>query len=305
MNSQKRLVSLLVVLFLMGYATSKYWVDLAVDRRRDKYDIRMLPSPKTARFIALGFEPVLADVYWIEGLNYFGGELVNKNRTYQYLDSYVDLIQSLDPYFTTFYEWASTVFIYNALPITRDNVRKAIKYANAGINNLDKIHRYSAQMIIKNAFNFGLEIHDHKRAVDYFEFAGRSFVDQRDMLLVGSSYALYGKDPARALAMRLEYLGHIGFEAQQKDQIIYALRVLSSNKTHERTGEFMRALRLKMETEDDIRKIVEARLNDSPMLQRIALAPQEFTSDKRIDNILNIDFSRTWMPADLLALVSI
>lgn len=303
MNSPKRLMVLLIALFLTGYACTKYWVDLTVEKRRGKYDIRILPSPKTARFAAMGFEPVLADVYWIEGLNYFGSELMNKARTYKYMTQYVDLIQSLDPYFTTFYEWASTVFIYNGLPITNDSIRNAVKYANNGIRNLDKIHRYNDGMIVKNGFNFGLELHDNARAVEYFVLAGRSFASRRDMLLVASAYALYDKDTKLALDLRLEYLGHIAFEAQEREQLLYALRVLSSNKTHERTGEFMRALRLKMETDEDVKKLVEARLNDSPMLQKVALAPQEFSYDKRIENVLNIDFSRTWMPPDLLALV--
>lgn len=305
MNSRNRLMAFVIALFLTGYGTTKYYVDLSVAKRRGKYDIRMLPSPKTANFLSLGYQPTFADVYWIEGLNYFGGELTKKNRNYQYLDNYIDLIQSLDPYFMTFYEWASTVFIYNGLPITRDSIRKAVKYANNGILNLQKVHRFSPQMMIKNAFNFGLELKDFKTAIDYFVLAGRSFAEHRDMLLVASTYAIYDKNYKLALDLRLEYLGHIAFEAQQKDQLIYALQVLSSNKTHERTGEFVRALRLKMESDEDVRKLVEARLNDSPMFQQSTTLSQEFGADQRIQNVLNIDFQRTWMPADLLALVSI
>lgn len=300
-----RIVCLLIALFLVGYAATKYYVDISVTKRRGKYDIRMLPSPRTARFLAIGFEPVLADVYWIEGLNYFGGELGNKNRNYKYLDSYIDLIQNLDPNFTTFYDWASTVFIYNGLPITRENVRLAVKYANSGIRNLNKVHRFSAPMIVKNAFNFGLEIHDFKTAVEYFAFAGRTFSDQRDMLLVGSSYALYADNPMLAQDLRLEYLGHIAFEAQHREQLIYALQILSTQKATERSGEFVRALRLKMETDEDVRKLVETRLKENPMMSGVAISSSDFTADKRLENVLKINFDRTWMPADLLALVSI
>lgn len=294
----------LIALLLCAYGGAKYLVDKRVALRKDKFDIRMLPTPQTARFMAVGFEAALADVYWIEGLNYFGGELTNKNRTYKYMESYVDLIEGLDPNFATFYEWASTIFIYNALPITRDQVRKAVKYANSGIVNLDKIHRYNAQTIIKNAFNFALELHDNKTALEYFTFAGRSFEDQRDMLLVGSSYALYDNNLSESTNLRLEYLAYIAFQAQSRDQLLYALRLLSSNKTQNKTGDFLRALRLKMETDEDVKKIVAARLKDSPMMEKMILAPQEFMLDKRIQNIVNIDFTRTWMPPDLLTLVS-
>lgn len=305
MKISNSIAALLIVLLLTGYGATKYRVDRRMKERKAELDIRYLPSKEMAKVLSFGFEPAGADLYWIEGLNYFGSELINKKRTYQYLGAYIDLIAALDPNFAMFYDWASTTFIYNGQEITRKNIRNAVKYANLGIENLNKVHRFNHQMMIKNAFNFALEMQAYKESIDYFLMAARSFPEQRDMLLVASTYALHAKNPKLSVDLKLEYLGYIAFEAQVKEQLLYALKVLSSTKTHERTGEFVRALRLKMESEEDVRKIVEARLKDSPLIQGVALANQEFSYDPKIKNVLSIDFSRTWMPPEMLVLFSI
>ena len=298
-------LAIFIVFLLVGYGFIKSKLDERVKQREDQSDFRLLPSSDTAKILAFGFKPALADFFWIQGINYFGYELGNKNRKYTYLKDYCDLILNLDPDFGIFYEWAGTAFIYNGLPVNKEAVQTSTHYVNLGIQNFAKINRYLPQLITKGAFNLALEERDFKGSIPYFELLARSFPDKRDYFLVGSTYALYAKDPQTSTDLKLEYFGNIAFEAQNKQQLRSALQMLASNKLNEKTGEFVRAMRLQMETEEDIRKIVEQRLKENPILQGVMLSQDDFSTDIRIKNTLAINLDRTWLPPDMYVLFSL
>ncbi|MDB5038383.1 MAG: hypothetical protein JWQ35_1911 [Bacteriovoracaceae bacterium] len=296
------MITLLIVL-IIGSVLIKQRLDQS-RANRAAVDIRYLPEPQVANVLAFGFREALADFYWIDAINYFGEQLLNKGRTYKYLKSYTELIFNLDPHFAYFYDWAATAFIYNAAPVTRENVINSISYINYGIQKFNEIYRYDRNMIVKGAFNYAIETTVVKNALAYFALAARSFRSERGMLLVASSYAHSQNLPAVAAALKLEYFGTIAFEAQSKSELTYALQVLSSSRMNVEAGEFVKALRIKMESEEDVRKIVEKRLEENP-LQKKNPTSNSLPVDPRIENTLQIELSRTWMPADMLALFSL
>ncbi|MBN8554705.1 MAG: hypothetical protein J0L93_04600 [Deltaproteobacteria bacterium] len=294
-----------IVFLLVGYGITKSKLDERVKHREDQSDFRLLPSPETAKILAFGFKPALADFFWIQGINYFGYELGNKNRKYTYIDDYCDLLLNLDPYFKVFYEWAGTAFIYNGLPVTPKAVEESIHFVDKGIQNLAKINRYLPSLITKGAFNFALERKDFIGSIPYFQLLARSFPDQIQYFLVASTYALYANRPEISNELKLEYFGNLAFQVQHRQELLKALQMLASTKLHEKTSEFVRAMRLQMETEEDVRKIVEQRLQDSPILKGVLLAPDTLTNDIRLKNILSINFDRTWLPPEMHVLFSL
>ena len=294
-----------IIITLFAYTGSKHLVDQRMTARKLDVDIRYLPSPKILNLISIGYKPAFADMFWIEALNYFGAQLSSKTRTYQYLSSYIDLILPLDPLFTMFYEWAATVFIYNALPITKESVSKSTTYANIGIQNLAKEGRYSFNVISKAAFNYALEAQDYKNSIPYFEMAGRVFPDRRDMLLIGATYASNAGEDQISAEMKMEYLGFIAFEAQQKEQLIYAMQIITSNRFNKDAGNIVKSFRLNMEKDEDIKKIVEQRLNTNPVFRQESAKNFEFSDNPRLQKILNVDFQRNWLPPDLHLLLSL
>lgn len=276
-----------------------------MEERKLELDIRYLPSPETLKFVSIGFKPALADAVWIEALNYFGGELLNKKRTYQYLVQYLDPVFVLDPLFAMLYEWAGTVFIYNALPITKESVSKSTYYANLGIQNLAKEGRYSFNIISKGAFNFALEAHDYEHAIPYFEMAGRAFPDRRDMLLVGSSYAANAGLEDVATNLKMEYLGFAAFEAQTKQELIYAMQVITSNRFNKQATNLIRSFRVQMEKDEDIKKLIELRLEANPIFQTSQNLNSSLSTNIQLQKVLAVDFQRNWLPPDLHLLLSI
>jgi len=293
------------VIFL-GYGLTKSRVDSRIKARQDAGVIRYLPSPALAEVLSFGFQNAVADIYWIEAINYFGAELGRKNRTLEYLKNFCDLIFKLDAYFMAFYEWAATAFIYNGLDVTHERIFESQRYINLGIQNMAKVHRYDSAMIVKGAFNYALELQAHRQSLPYFLLAARSFYQSRDMLLVASTYATYANELDIADQLKLEYLGHLAFESTNKNEIINAIQILSAPGFNSRSEEFFVSLRARMEKEDDVKKIVETRLKNRPTeLQNINASPSDFLKDTKVENILSVDFTRTWLRPELHVLTSL
>ncbi len=304
---RKRKIKWIGTVLVLGllYLFSKNLVDARMEARKDTADIRYLPRASTLKFLYFGFEQAMADVAWIEAINYFGSELVRKNRNYQYLRSYCELIMHLDPLFKIFYEWAGTVFIYNALPIDEKAIISSTNYVNFGIRSFHQYRRYDLQTILKGAFNYALEAKNYLASVPYFEMAARIFPDQRDMFLVGASYAQVANDMERSNALKLEYLGNIAFEATNRDQLLYAIRILSSASFNLQNANIISSLRTKLETDEEIKKLVANRLKEQPLLRETTADQTTWVNNQKMERVLRVDFSKTWMPTELNVLLSL
>lgn len=290
---------------LAGYSLVKTRIDHRVQERLAEHDIRYLPSPTQARIMSFGFREALADLYWIEAINYFGGQLLNKERDYKYLQQYADLILHLDPYFTIFYDWAATAFIYDGMDIDRQSIVFATRYINEGIKNLHSVRRYNYSILTKGAFNYALEAQEFMKSIPYFEMAGRIFPEHRDQLIIASTYATYANDLKRSIELKEEYLGYMAFEATEREEIEYAIQMLSSPGLNQSATQFIRSLRLQLEQDEEMREIVEKRLQQNPMLQQAMLAPTDFSTNPQIDRVLEVSMERTWLPPELHILFSL
>jgi hypothetical protein len=304
LNKKILLIASLMLSIVLG-VIFKLQVDLTV-KSREEVDVRYLPSPALASVLSFGFKDALADIYWIQGINYFGEQLQNKRRSYQYLKAYVDLILKLDPLFEQFYNWAATAFVYNGLPsITRENVINSIRYANLGIINLHEKHRYDRDILVKPGFNYAIETENRVASIPYFKWAALSFPEDRNLLLVASAYAHAHGDQVLAADLKLEFFGQIAFEAERKEDIVYALRVATSPRMNIQAAEFVRALRVKMETDEETRKLVASQLEQKSFNLTAKSNISPLPADPRIENILNVDISRTWLKPEMLLLFSL
>lgn len=303
---KKWTLAIFLCLFLGAYALVKSRVDARMTERRALgIDIRYLPTPRVASILSLGYKPAVADIYWIEAINYFGSELGNKNRTIQYLEPYANIILALDPLFTVFYDFIATSFIYSGLPITPERVAQSQRFVDAGIRNLFEKGRYDSNLIVKGAFNYGLELGEHEKSLDYFELVARAFPHQRHMLLVGSSYANYAKEYQRGAQQKLEYLSYITFEADSQDQIFEALSILTSQSFNAHSVEYIQTLRLQLEKDERVQKLISERMRNLGGQRNIPAESQDLSRDERFSNLLKVDISRNWMPPDLHVLVSL
>lgn len=302
---------ILSILLLGGYIASKNELDTMLHSREFEQDVRYLPSAEAARFIAAGFDEALADFYWISSLNYFGTEFSKmgkeKKSNYAYLKPYTQLISSLDPFFTFFYDWGATAFIYNGLPIVRERLIEAIRISNRGIQKLNEIERYDGSLIQKGAFNYALDAQVYAPSVAYFTLLARAIPERRDMLLVGSAYAKHSGQEHLSNQLREEFLGYQIFESKTKEQLSYALKTVLSSAFTQQALNFAKAIRIEMEKDEVLKKVVERKLKENP---RIHAAYENSKSnqapiDVKLKIFQKIDLSKNWLPPEMHLLFAV
>jgi hypothetical protein len=62
----------------------------------------LLPDSKTAKATSTGFKNLVADLYWLQAIQYIGGNAVSAEYK-KYLFVILDLITDLNPYFESPY----------------------------------------------------------------------------------------------------------------------------------------------------------------------------------------------------------
>ncbi|HKA14482.1 MAG TPA: hypothetical protein VKH41_05655, partial [Myxococcota bacterium] len=122
-----------------------------------------VPTPARARALAFGFEPVIADYYWIQALELVGNtdKVAERNEI---VGEVVDLVTGLDP-------WADHPYRFAALWLTGsfDEVKHANRLLEKGIayHPLDWRNRFYL------GYNLFFYLEDNARAADELERAMR------------------------------------------------------------------------------------------------------------------------------------
>lgn len=278
-------------------------MDERVKERLLSTNVRYIPSPDMAAVLSMGFKPAISDLFWIEALNYYGTQVHEKTFDYRYLDAYVDVILNLDELFAYFYNWSSTVYIYNGLPISVEGVKKAIDVANRGIINLADRGRYDRVLTQKAAYNYALDASYYPPSIEYFKLLGRSFQDQRDMLLIAATYARYSGDYDLEHTLREEYLAYIAFETLEQTELEQAYRLVISSALVAKSTQFVEELRLGLEKDPTLRKLVSERLKEKP----VNVNPNAYKRFKvetsvgksKVVKLLSTTTQKNWIPPEL------
>jgi hypothetical protein len=101
---------------------------------RQEQALLYVRSGAAMRRVALSFDALLADVYWIRALQHYGGERLTRDRprTYDLLYPLLDLTTSLDPYFTVAYRYGA-IFLSEPPPGGPGRPDQAIALLRKGI----------------------------------------------------------------------------------------------------------------------------------------------------------------------------
>ena len=133
-----------------------------------------LPPNDVLKFMALGHRTFMADMLFVRANLYFGVHLFS-DRTFPWLDRYVEAIIAMDPDNPKIYEWASQVVKYGQL-ISPEVIAKSIRYSELGIKRFPDDWRFYRDI----GFNllFETKMSDAKarkeqlaRALPYFRVA--------------------------------------------------------------------------------------------------------------------------------------
>ena len=135
------LASLIVILFLAGSA----WLIRQIDQVRTGAtleEVVYISSPKFVKRASLGYDALLADIYWTRAVQYFGGQHRSGGGRYELLWPLLNITTQLDPHLFPAYEFGST-FLSAQPPNGAGTPEKAIELVEYGIrNNSDDWHLY-------------------------------------------------------------------------------------------------------------------------------------------------------------------
>ena len=127
-------------------------------------DVLFISSPQFVKRASLGFSGLLADIYWIRVVQYFGRKHVKDSTEYKALAPLLDITTTLDPNLVVAYEWGST-FLDQPPPAGAGDDNAAAALIRKGIaNNPDDWHLYFTLGFIQY-----LGQHDYLGAAKTFE----------------------------------------------------------------------------------------------------------------------------------------
>ena len=157
-----------VVLFVsMSFATVLLYRVDQIRPSASLEDIVYISSPKLLKRLSLGYDGLLADVYWTRAVQYYGGKHHTGGGRYELLWPLLNITTQLDPHLIPAYE-AGATFLLAKPPNGAGIPQKAIELVEFGIrNNPNDWHLY---------YDLGFiyyDLKDYRGAADAFQRGSR------------------------------------------------------------------------------------------------------------------------------------
>jgi hypothetical protein len=112
-------------------------IDAHMDRTSVDPDILYLESPRMVKAMALGYDDLVADVYWMRAIQYYGRreEAARRRVPYKNLASLLDIVTTLDPKMVDVYR-AGSVFLAEPEPLGAGKPLESLRLLEKGISLL-------------------------------------------------------------------------------------------------------------------------------------------------------------------------
>jgi len=153
-------ILLVVCLGTSGFA--RYHLDQTRSRTSPD-EVLYVESPRVIKRLSLGYDGLLADIYWTRAVQYFGTKHVLGSRQYPLLGPLLVITTVLDPHLTVAYEFGGN-FLAPQPPYGAGMPQQAVQLAEYGIrNNPDDWKIY-----YDLGFIYYMELKDYSKAADAF-----------------------------------------------------------------------------------------------------------------------------------------
>jgi tetratricopeptide (TPR) repeat protein len=157
-------------------------------------DVGPLPDGNVVRVAALGFERLVADLYWIRSVFYVGSDAA-REANYPSAEALANLVTDIDPNFSSAYVLMSSV-----LSGLRYDPDAAIRLLEKGTHHSDYWRIYFLL-----GFQYFMEKSDYRKGAEYLQAAYERGGPAYLPLLVSRLYA-HGGDPETAMLFLRERL---------------------------------------------------------------------------------------------------
>lgn len=131
-------------------------------------EVLYLPSPKVLKRLSLGYDGLLADIYWTRTVQYFGAKHYEGAEHYDLLAPLLEITTALDPHLLVAYEFGST-FLSPKPPNGAGMPERAIALEEFGIRNNSNEWRLYYDL----GFVYYTDLKDYAKAADAFASGSR------------------------------------------------------------------------------------------------------------------------------------
>jgi hypothetical protein len=132
----------LIVLVVSATATQVV-LEGKLQRPAATQGVHWIQSPGLMRRLAVGFNAIWADIYWIRAVQYYGRTKlsVDEKKSYDQLYPLLDITTSLDPHFNIAYRFGS-ILLSEGYPNGPGNTEQAIMLLQKGIREMPNKWQY-------------------------------------------------------------------------------------------------------------------------------------------------------------------
>jgi len=123
---------LLILLCFLGLIPIQRGIDLRNGSDQGITDVLYLPSGKVLRQLSLGYEGLLADIYWTRVVQYFGGKRLAHSTEFRLLGPLLQITTDLDPHLLIAYRFGS-IFLAEKPPRGAGQPLEALALLHRGI----------------------------------------------------------------------------------------------------------------------------------------------------------------------------
>jgi tetratricopeptide (TPR) repeat protein len=179
MTTERR-TTLIAAACLLLCATASVLALRRVDQLRPRAtleDVLYISSPKVVKRASLGYDGLMACIYWTRAVQYFGQRFHDRSLSYNELAPLLEMTTQLDPHLIVAYQFGAS-FLAPRPPFGAGQPERAIQLMEFGIlNNPQEWHLY-----YDLGFVYYMDLKDYAKAADAFERGSR--VDSHPFLKV-------------------------------------------------------------------------------------------------------------------------
>jgi len=129
---RRQACGLLLLLCLLALIPLQRSIDLRKGSDWGAGDVLFLPSGKLLRQLSLGYEGLLADIYWTRAVQYFGGKRMAHSTEFKLLGPLLQITTELDPHLIIAYRFGS-IFLAEKSPRGAGQPQQALALLHRGI----------------------------------------------------------------------------------------------------------------------------------------------------------------------------
>jgi tetratricopeptide (TPR) repeat protein len=165
-TSQRR-TTLIAAACLLVCATASVLALRRVDQLRPRAtleDVLYISSPTVVKRASLGYDGLMACIYWTRAVQYFGQRFHDRSLSYNELAPLLEMTTQLDPHLVVAYQFGAS-FLAPQPPFGAGQPERAIQLMEFGVqNNPQEWHLY-----YDLGFVYYMDLKDYAKAAEAFE----------------------------------------------------------------------------------------------------------------------------------------